>query len=307
MNSLRNNHIMILTMTLYIAATLVFLTFAQAQQIEPPFREDVAGTATNGIAIVKIAGMTARATINRVNIIMRADNPICVLSPIQACPFTIELLNTSIDPFNVGVVKVEGTNIRNREPIHVTLPISGIEGMFNAGVQFHATQEHFVVGTFQSHSFIFLFSLGESVLELSEDFTGSLGGHNITITAFFVIPLVNRPPIARATSETVNRRRRRDIGESRGSGSTDCSAAVLLDGRESMDPDGNLSSLRWFDQNGTFIGEGAVVETSVQQTGTFDFQLVAEDDVGGLGIANTAVNVPPDLFGQCDNLPFTQR
>jgi hypothetical protein len=166
-----------------------------------------------------------------------------------------------------------------------------VRTLFDVGLEVRARSNNFVVTTFESRdAFVGATPEGGGIILLNATLVGSVAGQRLTakmnITA---APLVNRPPIARASSRQVLDAPLRD---------TTCAATVVLDATATSDPDGNLSSLRWFDRDGIFVGEGPTIEVPVQQSGALLFRLVAGDDIGGEATAETTVEVIR-LPGEC--------
>jgi hypothetical protein len=118
---------------------------------------------------------------------------------------------------------------------------------------------------------------GTGAIVMAGTLVGAAAGNQLTATlSIFASPLVNRPPIARATSYQLP--------------DSTC-AMVVLDATATTDPDGNLSSLRWFDEGGAFVGQGPIITVPVLRTGELLFRLIAADDIGGAATAETKVKV----------------
>ena len=107
---------------------------------------------------------------------------------------------------------------------------------------------------------------------------GTVAGRQVNATLDITARLINQPPTARiSSSQSVDQ--------------AACVVTVALNALATTDPDENLSSLRWFDESGTFVGEGSIIEIPVRQTGEHLFRLVAEDDIGGASTAEATVEV----------------
>jgi hypothetical protein len=137
----------------------------------------------------------------------------------------------------------------------------------------------FTTFTAQPTAFIDVSPASGGIITLNVALVGTVENRPVTVSINLTAsPLVNQPPIARASS-------------SQGSIATACIATVILDASATTDPDGNLLSLRWFDEDGTFVGEGPYIEIPVRKTGVLLFRLLAEDDIGGASTAKTVVQV----------------
>jgi hypothetical protein len=113
-------------MSLSCAAAITFWPpSAHAQQIVPPFRQDLVGMTTTGTAVITIAGMTARPAIEAATFVLRADSQECVPRMFHSCQFTVELLNIRVGSFRIGSVNVQAADIRNQGPISITFPGPG--------------------------------------------------------------------------------------------------------------------------------------------------------------------------------------
>jgi PKD repeat protein len=86
--------------------------------------------------------------------------------------------------------------------------------------------------------------------------------------------LVNKPPVANAGPDKTTRRNR----------------SVRLDGRASMDPDGQIVSYQWNFGDGA-NGSGKIVKHSYTKRGTFTVTLTVTDDKGATGADTARVTV----------------
>jgi hypothetical protein len=281
MNSYYVTHrIYILTNLSWAAIIAFWLSSANAQQIVPPFRQDLVGMATTGTAVITIAGITARPPVQAATFVLRADTQECAPRLFRSCQFTVELLNIRLGSFRIGNVSAQSVEIRNQGPIPITFPGSGIPARtpFTVDTQVRTNRDQLVVGTFASRDVsIGATPEGTGAISVAGTLVGTLAGRQLTATlSIFARPLVNRPPIARATSYQLP--------------NSTC-AMVVLDGTATIDPDGNLASLSWFDEDGRSVGQGPIVTVPVVRTGRLLFRLTAADDIGGAATAETTVQV----------------
>jgi hypothetical protein len=275
-------HVPLLASLLCVAVVTTFFASARAQHIDPPYRPDLVGRATEGSVDITIAGKTQVADIKEATFVLRNDISDCDLRKGFNCPVTIELLHILVHSFKFGSIVVPAMEIRNQGPISFESGAFIAHGApLDIWAQIHALSDHFVVTTFESQSGALVtvaFPPGiQEGIGLFIPMSGTVAGQEVTAEVVIGFQLVNQPPIARA-------------GSSSSSDQTTCTPTIVLDGSLTTDPDGNLSSLRWFDDEGTFVGQGPIIEIPVK-TGkfSFGFLLVAEDDIGAVSTARTTI------------------
>jgi hypothetical protein len=286
-----SNRVSILTSLLCVASVTVFLASARAQEIAPPYRPDLIGTRIGGTAKVTIDKTTQTAKIKEGTIVLRSDITDCDLMHDPVCPVTIELINLQVDTLKFESTEVRAMNVRNQGSI----PLPNLDTFIPPGVLFNVEfrllqkqQNSSLIGVFEVPSGA-LISRGErhfgdhtqTLILLDVILRGTLANHKVIATFTLDLPLVNQQPIARASSSS-------SIDPTTGA------STIVLDASATTDPDGNLASLRWFDEDGTFVGQGPIIKVPVKPGKLqFGFLLVAEDDIGAMSTA--MITVTPSL------------
>jgi hypothetical protein len=295
-----DNYVPILMSLFCVAAVTAFPASAPAQRIDPPFRQDLVGSvvpSTLNFLRVMISGRVTFVDIEEATIVLRSDITDCdPRRPFTNCPLTIERLYIRVGSFDFGRVRVRELDIRNEEPISISGLSRSIPpgAPFRIRIEYHQNRDVSAVGTFSSrgsaienNSSIVVFFPGSppgntrTEIALGLDLSGTLDNRRVTLEAHVGFQVVNQLPIARASS-------------SQSFDPATCTPTVVLDASETTDPDDNLSSLRWFDDNGTFVGEGPTIEIPVEEgRPEFGFLLVAEDDIGAAATARTTITPEP--------------
>jgi hypothetical protein len=282
-----------------VAVMAAFAASAGAQQIQPPFREDLVGTLLAefpGGGIVFIDGEMQNVDIKDAAIILRNDDfdcrPQTRAGDPNICPLTLEMLSIDAGGFKFRDTQAQGVHIRNQGAVP-QLRDMGVAGGFPFDVRVDIGDSvlyaplQLAENTTTSTTYITYANQPGDRITLQATFTGRVEDSDVRLLVLINFATINHQPIASGRGSALTVR-----------GNSDC---IVLDASDTTDPDGNLLSLEWYDENGIFVGTGRVVGFTVHETGRHRFLLVARDDL----MAESRADVYVDVFtltGRCADI-----
>lgn len=256
-------------------------------------RGDLVGRTSSGLLSITREG-SAAPEIEDAIFRIKSEDGNCVPAPDQVCRYVISVARIRLGPFTMDGQSIGGLRLRNLDQIRVS--IGGSQGnvaripdgtRFDVGIDLSGGETY--IGVFSSFGAdISINPAGEGLIALSASFAGRVFDRDTVIQGVVTAdtPLRNRMPVA-------------DAGPDQSVSSNDCEALVTLDGGNSHDPDGNLSTFTWI-WNQRIIAFGQNPTVPLDRSGQWVLQVRVEDSFGSLATDSMVVDVT--LPAQCGAL-----
>lgn len=251
---------------------------------EPIFnlRMDLVGRTHTGATSLNVEGETASPPVLDALFYIRSDDGNCVPSELQVCRYQVNEIRVLLGAFDLGGEDFSGAFVRTFRPFRISLGgVNGLSAPIPASAQFLARAGDLLLPASSTNLTLTINPAGDGFISVSGSLSGSIDGNGFDISLSLTAdtPLVNRMPIVDAGPD-------QNLTVTSG-----CTAVATLDGSATVDPDGNLARISWF-QNGTIHrGIGTAVQLPINQAGTHVFAAIAEDTFGAQGRDETTITV----------------
>lgn len=260
---------------------------------DTPIRRDLVGFASSGSMHLEVEGDSASPEFRFGVFYVEERDHGCLPTATSACRYIVHYLRFNTGPFELHDEPGGALSIQNRNPFEIVLGGAGEESLSSpipSNVIFEVSSTFDgddVVGTPRvgGASTITVNPAGGGFIAFSASFTGRIDGQNFNMSVSTVAdsPLANHPPDVNAgADQTVS--------------SSECNAFVAVDGTATVDPDGNLDNLRWFEGD-RFLGIGTSTSLRFYESGTHLVTAVAQDRFGSEARDETLITV--NLPGSC--------